>query len=89
MMNIVYSEEYLDKLDTTRLFNAFVPFFGYLNENDLLTLCYNPREDDFLERINTEHVSGMYRINDSFRHKNSLAVYQLKMFVAKMSSKTS
>lgn len=80
MMNIVYSEEYLDKLDTTRLFNAFVPFFGYLNENDLLTLCYNPREDDFLERINTEHVSGMYRINDSFRHKNSLAVYQLKMF---------
>lgn len=80
MLNIIYSEEYLDKLDSTQLFNVFVSFFEYLNENCLLTLCYNPREDDFLEKINTEHVSGMYRINDRFRHKNSLAVYQLRMF---------
>lgn len=79
VMNLVYSEEYLSQLDETQLFNTFVTFFGYLNENGLLTLCYNPREDNFLEIINTEQVSGMYRINDNFRYKNSLGVTQLRM----------
>lgn len=80
VMNFIYNEEYLNGLNETQLFNTFVTFFGYLNENGILTLSYNPREDNLLEKINTEQVSGMYRINDSFRYKNSLAVSQLRMF---------
>lgn len=80
--SFVYNEHYLDRLDDTQLMNAFFSLFGYLDKNGLLTLCNNRNEDDFLEKIDTTEIKGLYRMNSWFRMKNNIAVSQLALFDA-------
>lgn len=80
ILKYVYSEKYLDALSKTELMNVFKTYFGYLDNNGLLALCCNRNEDNFLEKINTQVVKGLYQMNDMFRMKNSIAVSQLAMF---------
>ena len=79
-LKYVYNEHYLDGMDNTKLLDVFYGWFYYLDKDGLLTLCNNRREDDILEKINTQEVKGIYRMNDTFRIKNNIAVSQLAMF---------
>lgn len=81
-INYVYSEEYLDTLDDSCLWEVFANLFEYLDEHGLLQLCYNRHEDNILERIENKRLKGFYTINLYFRLKNSLAVNQLVLFGA-------
>lgn len=76
----VYNEHHLDGMNNTKLIDVFYDWFHYLDINGLLTLCYNKREDDIIEIISTQEVKGVYRMNDTFRMKNNIAVSQLAMF---------
>lgn len=79
-LKYVYSETYLDKLSDTELINVFNTHFGYLDNNGLLSLCYNRNEDGISESLDTREVKGLYRMNNMFRMKNNIAVSQLAMF---------
>ena len=76
----VYSEQYLDSLSDTDLFNCFCTLFEYIGENGLINLCYNQNENFFIEKFDTKEIKGVYHVNDYFRLKNNIAVSQLMMF---------
>lgn len=76
----IYNESYLDRLNDTQLVDAFYSLFGYLDRNGFLTLCYNWNEDNIFERMETQEVRGIYRMNSMFRMKNNIAVSQVALF---------
>lgn len=80
VQKFVYSEQYLDSLSDTDLFNCFCTLFKYIGENGLINLCYNQNENFFIEKFDTKKIKGVYHVNDYFRLKNNIAVSQLMMF---------
>lgn len=80
VLKYIYNEHHLDGMDNTKLLNVFHVWFHYLDKNGLLTLCNNRREDVIFEKIDTQEVRGLYRMNSAFRMKNNVAVSQLAMF---------
>lgn len=80
VQKFVYSEQYLDSLSDTDLFNCFCTLFEYIGENGLINLCYNQNENFFIEKFDTKEIKGVYHVNDYFRLKNNIAVSQLMMF---------
>lgn len=80
VQKFVYSEQYLDSLSDTNLFNCFCTLFGYIGKNGLINLCYNQNENLFIEKFETKEIKGVYHVNDYFRLKNDIAVSQLMMF---------
>ena len=77
----VYSEEYLDQCDDIQLVNVFKDLFHYLDSSGILTLVSNRREDNFLEKVNTDEWRGMYRNNQMFDYKNKIALAQLSLYI--------
>lgn len=80
VQKFVYSEQYLDSLSDTNLFNCFCTLFWYIGKNGLINLCYNQNENLFIEKFETKEFKGGYHVNDYFRLKNDIAVSQLMMF---------
>lgn len=80
VQKFVYSEQYLDSLSDTNLFNCFCTLFWYIGKNGLINLCYNQNENLFIEKFETKEIKGGYHVNDYFRLKNDIAVSQLMMF---------
>lgn len=80
VQKFVYSEQYLDSLSDTNLFNCFCTLFWYIGKNGIINLCYNQNENLFIEKFETKEIKGGYHVNDYFRLKNDIAVSQLMMF---------
>lgn len=58
VQKFVYSEQYLDSLSDTNLFNCFCTLFWYIGKNGIINLCYNQNENLFIEKFETKEIKG-------------------------------